>query len=809
MFFVKHIINYLKRYYKIDRGPEFLEALHRINRPSEVTVPNELIPAGVLMQLRGLLNLHVLSINSDWVWPYWMEQQFNPKSESFIPRAMSLTYINLTHRNWTAVGVLSSTRESVVDPRGAVMPWFNGWSLDTWLKLGNQVWFPSRMPAGQVNQRLEQNLPVVVTEWEAGSIHVELRTWAFAEDGVDYTVQEARVTAAARSPAQGKVILSLRPSNPEGISLINNVAYNTKGFWNVEGNVAVHFASKPARSLASTHESGDVARQLDSNRDDTNVHCPVGLATAASVFPFKLEAGESTSIFAVMPMEPLNPRLFPMNRFTPEFLSNAYERTLEKWRAKLQQGTSIELPDKRYQASFDANKAFLVLLNDEHEITAGPLTYHRHWFRDAAFLLNGLDKMGFGEDAARNLKYFPLKQWKNGYFCSQKGEWDSNGEAIWAIVEHYRLSGDIATLRELYPAIKRGVLWIEKKRNDISFSPKKPKGLLPAGFSAEHLGPNDYYYWDNFWSLKGVRDAIIAAEALQHADDKKLFEQIHRNYLRDLETAMNRDIEFSDAHVLPAAPYRRPDAGMIGNVAAAYPLKLFRVDETPWLQNTIQFIRDHLFHEEGFYQQMIHSGINSYLTMQMAQCMLFTGDIGAYKLIEYMLNLATPTWCWPEAIHPRTRGGCMGDGHHGWAAAEWLLLLRNMVVHEHGDVLQITRLLPAEWCKPKERVSILNAPTYFGLVAAAVEFGEKTETLTIHAQWREAPREIHWFLPAEGRRLVQPQEGVRLEGAVAILHPSVSRVVLEVDLAHAHSIAEGAIPGLEELEKTTDSPSNG
>lgn len=32
-------------------------------------------------------------------------------------------------------------------------------------------------------------------------------------------------------------------------------------------------------------------------------------------------------------------------------------------------------------------------------------------------------------------------------------------------------------------------------------------GLLPPGFSAEHLGPNDYYYWDNFWALAGLKAA--------------------------------------------------------------------------------------------------------------------------------------------------------------------------------------------------------------------------------------------------------------------------------------------------------------
>lgn len=800
MFFLKYIINYLKKYYKIEHGPEFVEALRRINRPSEVTVPNELIPAGVLMQLRGLFNLHALSVNNDWVWPYWIEQQCNPKSPSFIPRAMNVTYINLAHRNWTGVGVLGGVHEGVVDPRGLLTPWYQGWSMDTWVHTGGRFYFPSRLPEGLVKQSLRDDLPFVCTDVEAGPLRLALEAWAFRDDDKDFVVQEATLTNPGTEPQEASLVFSIRPYNPEGISLVRHLAYNTRGFWLAESNLAAYFPDRPDATHVADHEMGDVSLHLFDEHDEMGVHDAVGLATGATIFRFNLPPGESVRRFVVMPIEPLNPRFYRFGSHTSEKLEKHKERSLNEWKTKVAEGTTIELPDERFQHSFDANKAFILLLNDGHQITAGPLTYHRHWFRDAAYLVDALGKIGYPAEVARMLPYYPLKQWKNGYFCSQKGEWDSNGEAIWTIVEHFRLTGDKKLLRELYSSIKRGVIWIETKRHDISFSKHKPKGLLPAGFSAEHLGPNDHYYWDNFWSLRAVVDATEAATALGEYEDVRLFESIYRGYMKDLMEAINRDLEHSPEQVLPAAPHRRPDSGMIGNVAAAYPLELFPLNSTPWLQKTVQFIRDHLFHEEGFYQQMIHSGVNSYLTMQMAQCMMFMGDVGAYKLMEYMLKLATPTWCWPEAIHPRTFGGCMGDGHHGWAAAEWLLLLRNLVIHEDGDTLEITRLIPAEWCRPNQRVAIRNAPTYFGKVSVEVAFTAKSETLKLDAEWRTPPRQIRWYLPASGRRVVEPAAGVTLEDRVAIMDPTVRLVQLKVDLAHAHSVDEGAVPGLDELE---------
>jgi hypothetical protein len=69
-----------------------------------VSEPIELLRAGVVFHARGLINSRVIQHNLDWVWPYWIERQFDPNDVSFIPRAFSITHINLTHRNWTAIG---------------------------------------------------------------------------------------------------------------------------------------------------------------------------------------------------------------------------------------------------------------------------------------------------------------------------------------------------------------------------------------------------------------------------------------------------------------------------------------------------------------------------------------------------------------------------------------------------------------------------------------------------------------------------------------------------------------------------------
>ena len=110
-----------------------LAHLHRFAQPSEVHEPIELLRAGMVLHARGLINSRVIQHNLDWVWPYWIERQFDPRDNAFVPRAFSITHINLTFRNWTAMGLPDCSELPIVDPRGLVTPFFDEWSLDAWI----------------------------------------------------------------------------------------------------------------------------------------------------------------------------------------------------------------------------------------------------------------------------------------------------------------------------------------------------------------------------------------------------------------------------------------------------------------------------------------------------------------------------------------------------------------------------------------------------------------------------------------------------------------------------------------------------
>jgi hypothetical protein len=275
-------------------------------------------------------------------------------------------------------------------------------------------------------------------------------------------------------------------------------------------------------------------------------------------------------------------------------------------------------------------------------------------------------------------------------------------------------------------------------------------GLLPAGFSAEHLGPNDFYYWDNFWGIAGLRAAAWLLEQSGDGKEGGRFAQEADDFYRDVELSIAKVGVKLGRPAIPASPLRRLDAGAIGSLAISYPLQICQPDD-PRLLNTVNFLLENCLVDDGFFQDMIHSGINAYLTLHIAQVLLRAGDHRYQRLVEAVAALASPTGQWPEAIHPRTGGGCMGDGQHAWAAAEWISMIRNCLVREEGGGLVLASGVLPNWFTENESIKFGPAPTSFGLISLCLEKSSDQGAEKVLASWRG-----EWHLTAPAIKVQLP-----------------------------------------------------
>jgi hypothetical protein len=410
------------------------------------------------------------------------------------------------------------------------------------------------------------------------------------------------------------------------------------------------------------------------------------------------------------------------------------------WQVQSDRGMRLELPDDRLAEAVAANRRFLLLFHGGAEVTPEPTTYHRFGFRDTAYLLGALGRYGYHDEVARVLASYPDRQRSDGCFSSQRDEWDANGAALVALADHWRLTRDGDAVEPMVAAVAKGVHWIDRKRRAATPRRGRPDpavaGLLPAGPSAEHLGPVDYFYGDDFWGVAGLRagaELLAVAGQPDAAADATAFAD-----------AMWHDVEASLAVIaarlgtpaIPAGPRRRLDSGAIGPLVACTPLDLLAADD-PRIAATADVIRDRFTLAGGraFYQGISHTGLVTHLTLRLAAVELRAGDRRATDRLAWMLDAATPTWTWPEAIHPRLDGGCTGDGHHGWAAAELLTFVRDLLARETADGLALSSLVPDGWYGRGWEVH--DAPTARGRLSYAVRWhGDRVALL-----WEVVPHD--------------------------------------------------------------------
>ncbi|MEI8350539.1 MAG: hypothetical protein WCI77_10365 [Candidatus Omnitrophota bacterium] len=750
----------------------------------------ELLRLGAVLHARGLINSLAIQNNLDWIWPYWVECQYDPENEAFIPRSFSLTQINLTHRNWTALGIPDGAEFTLVDPRGLVTPYYDSWSVDTWIvpDEGDPL-IPSRSPDVSQKLCLDGNLCIIT---ESSLNQLKLRLEAQVIGSAQAPICQVKITGSAGMKAQ--LVVSLRPYNPEGVSFINSIAllgssrgegfpvesaepYGSLG-WQVNRENFVYFNKPPDQYLFSDYYRGDVYGRLVSaaaiwraQRDDGGVpnsfnsakenekeiSCKVGMASAAAIFILEADKSEEITISMPLTKNKIAPPCVARVSSRGEVASVAnesgmpsgfhkesyvgYQETAKlAWKKSLEGAVQLQIPDEIFKFIYEAAIHTLVL-HSPREVYPGPYIYRRFWFRDAAFILNALLCVGLKGRVLRALDCFRARQTNQGYFLSQEGEWDSNGEALWIMRQYCQMTGSIPP-KEWEESIHKAGKWISKKRLSINLQ-FPHAGLLPSGFSAEHLGPNDFYYWDDFWAVAGLKAAAFLCIAYKDNDQAIIFERESQAMIESINQSLKQVDVRLKRPAMPASPYRRLDSGAIGSLVASYPLRVFK-DNDPRILDTAEYLMKNCLVHGGFFHDMTHSGINPYLTLHLAQVFLRAGDPRYFSLMTAVAKLASPTGQWPESIHPRTRGGCMGDGQHVWAAAEWVMIIRNCFVREEGDRLILCSGIPRAWLEENQTITFGPAPTSFGDIQISIKPQEQNILVQWHGEWfaKEPPIDI-------------------------------------------------------------------
>lgn len=728
--------------------------------------PKELFQLSAPMVIRGLLNFAVFQMRRDWIFPYWVHKQLDPTNPAYVARSQNPLMINVTHRNWTAIGTPNGFYEAIVDPRGLVTPLPREWSLDVWLVTDAGTFFPSI--AQIALQDFDTSAPRLTTKFEFGGIKIELEQFVGQTNHkLDVLFNHTKVKNESSHKLNGFVCIAIRPFNPEGVAPIQVIDFRTRKIAYVDNAVGVVFADAPDLIMTSNGKDGDTAtivRTVLSHNGTTrhkerlSVNCSDGLANAAAMFALDLEPAKEKSVcYSVALGETRGLRRHSTKQTWRVSFDDRKKKHQTEWEQELSVGAIFRFPDQHLQNLFDASTLALLQFHDGEFISPGPYLYHRFWYRDSAPMIQALDGLGFSRRARQVINAFPMRLTSEGFFRGPDGEWDSNGAVLWSVYQHYLFTRSDFWLAGHYPQLLRAAHWIRQMRSRHSMDRNSFPGLMPKSLSAEHLGTVDQYFWDTFWSLAGIQSFVQISEALRKTTHAAEYDREENNFRRDILDALNTITERLGEQLIPATPTRGFDESAIGSICCLYPLRALS-DGLPHPQNTVRRLLSKFVDERGFFHPFVHSGYNPYLTMHIAHALLWMNDTdAAWRVANSIFKQAPSPYSLPEAIHPKTGGGAMGDGHHGWAAAEILLFLRDCLIREEGESLLVFHGAANTFFRSNQAISMTDVPTTFGKFSCSLRWESERHAVLECANvffTKHRPSAVIFYLPFVTSRVV-------------------------------------------------------
>jgi hypothetical protein len=353
------------------------------------------------------------------------------------------------------VGVLGGSRLAAVDPVGTVRPERANWELAWWIGADDRWHFPDREAA--VRQSLLDGMPVVVTAMRVPGGDAIQRVYGASPDATVVEIDND-------SPAPFVVALVVRGAGHVELAGATIVA---------DRRAALVAARPPARWAVSVDGSTQATVASGGARDDAFVPRTDRAARLDAAFLFPL-AHRAHAQFVL-----------PVGRGEPPATVPDAEQVARGWRAQLERGMHVELPDSRLQAAVDTARAAVLLVGEA-------------WITRPEVVI-ALEDWGFDDEARTAWNHL-------GLFARRKAARRPAARATWDEVSaRSRTSDDAAFLAALRSAlvVERDHAvelldeWPEEWRGQPLDVRDAPTRAGPVSYSVRWHGDRVALLWDS------------------------------------------------------------------------------------------------------------------------------------------------------------------------------------------------------------------------------------------------------------------------------------------------------------------------
>jgi hypothetical protein len=623
---------------------------------------------------------------------------------------------------WTIIGLDGGTEQGLIGEDGAVEVGRGGFSIEPFVVTDGRVLSWADVQQKQTLQ--DGYLPIPSVEWSHPSL--QLTTTAFA-DGTPADSQLV-VRYRLRNPDTAshgyRLALALRPFqvNPPtqflsvqgGVSRIDTLSFAGKTA-SVNGTPRVFASQAPDAVFASSFDGGMDVAQLASDvlPDSTSVVDETGLASGAFVYEATLAAGETREFDLRIPMTG-KPRCATSVAAVDCGAQARQDAVAKVWRDKLDRVKfTVPAAGQALVDTLRTSTAHMLISRVGPRLQPGTRSYNRSWIRDGAMISEGLLRMGRPEVVREYIDWYAPYQFKDGMVpccVDRRGsdpvpENDSHGELIFAVADYWRYTGDKAFVQRMWPHVEGAYRYMEKLRLSERTPANKAKnpafyGMMPVSISHEGYSAKPVHaYWDNFWALRGYKDAVALATLLGKPEEARRMAVSRDQFHADLMASLKAAARQHNLDFLPGSA-ELGDFDSTSTTIALAPAGEQAQLPQPLLNNT--FERYWVDFEKRANGRREWKDYTPYEWRNVAAFVRLGWRERANDAVTFFFGHRTPLpWNqWAEVVsHTPRKPFFVGDLPHAWVGSDFVRTALDMFAYarEDDDSIVLAAGIPAAW----------------------------------------------------------------------------------------------------------------